>query len=287
MDGGIIWLASYPKSGNTWLRIFLTNYVRNGAEPADINDLDGGPIASARRAFDDAVGVAASDLLPEEIDRYRPAVYLQMAAHSDGPLFLKVHDAYTRNPDGQPLFPQAATRGVVYLIRNPLDVAVSFAHHSGITVDEILPRLCREDFAFASRRDRLHDQLRQRLLSWSGHVRSWVDEPGLNVHVTRYEDMVRAPYPTFTAIVRFAGLPADPARVSKALDFSNFDSLQAAERKVGFRERSARAATFFRSGQVGDWRQVFTAEQATLLVAAHRDVMHRFGYLTPDGIPTF
>ena len=44
----IVWLASYPKSGNTWMRALLTNYWRDGAAPADINELDGGPIASAR-----------------------------------------------------------------------------------------------------------------------------------------------------------------------------------------------------------------------------------------------
>lgn len=48
MSGNIYWLASYPKSGNTWMRILLTNYLRDGDEPADINNLDGGPIASAR-----------------------------------------------------------------------------------------------------------------------------------------------------------------------------------------------------------------------------------------------
>ncbi|MFM7323346.1 MAG: sulfotransferase, partial [Nodosilinea sp.] len=44
--GNIYWLASYPKSGNTWMRILLTNYLRNADSPAAINSLDGGPIAS-------------------------------------------------------------------------------------------------------------------------------------------------------------------------------------------------------------------------------------------------
>jgi aryl sulfotransferase len=69
MNSGIIWLASYPKSGNTWLRVFLTNYLRDGDQPADLNDLDGGPIASARLAFEEAVGVEASDLTQAEIER--------------------------------------------------------------------------------------------------------------------------------------------------------------------------------------------------------------------------
>ena len=69
MSGSIFWLASYPKSGNTWMRILLTNYMRNADEPADINRLDGGPIASARQVFDDNVGVEASVLKRAGIGR--------------------------------------------------------------------------------------------------------------------------------------------------------------------------------------------------------------------------
>ena len=89
------------------------------------------PIASARGIFDDEVGIEASDLTPDEIDRLRPAVYDKLAAEADEPLFMKVHDAYTLVDGKAPLFPASATKCVIYLIRNPLDVSVSFAHHSG------------------------------------------------------------------------------------------------------------------------------------------------------------
>ena len=69
----IIWLASYPKSGNTWMRIFLTNYLRGDTEESDLDDLEGGPIASSRPLFDLAVGIEASCLLPTEIENLRPA----------------------------------------------------------------------------------------------------------------------------------------------------------------------------------------------------------------------
>ena len=44
----IVWLASYPKSGNTWTRAFLTAYLGDEDQAVDINDLEGGPIASSR-----------------------------------------------------------------------------------------------------------------------------------------------------------------------------------------------------------------------------------------------
>jgi hypothetical protein len=111
------------------LRIFLTNLRREGEEPVNINELDGGPIASARARFDEAAGIESSDFIPEEIDRLRPKVYEQLAAGANETLFFKVHAAYTYTADGWALLPLRATQGAIYLIRNPLDVAVALAHH--------------------------------------------------------------------------------------------------------------------------------------------------------------
>jgi hypothetical protein len=286
MKGGIIWLASYPKSGNTWLRIFLTNLRRDGAEPVNINELASSPIAGDRALFDEATGIEASDLTPQEIDRLRPLVYEHLAAGANETLFLKVHDAYTHTADGLPLLPPRATRGAFYLIRNPLDVAVAFANHANSDLDTIIHRMADEEFALASGTGQLPEQLRQRLLSWSAHVLSWIEAP-FPVLVLRYEDMKQQPLETFAAAARFAGLPADPARVRKAVEFSDFQELQRQEQEHGFRERPSQTASFFREDGWGAWRRELTPEQAARLIRDHREVMRRFGYLTKDGEPVF
>lgn len=281
----IVWLASYPKSGNTWVRAFLTNYLSDGLAPADINDLRGGPIASARWVFDELVGVEASDLTSAEIARYRPAVYRLLARESGEPLVLKVHDAYWSRTH-TPLFPAEVTIAVVYILRNPLDVAVSLAHHQGASIDQAVSRLC-DGFALARCGDELRDQLEQVLLSWSGHVQSWVDESKLPVHVVRYEDLTRDPAPTFHAIVEAAGFEPDSERIARAIQCSRFEELLAQERDNGFKERSPRAASFFRKGRIGDWRTALTPTHVQQLVAAHGEIMRRFGYLTDSGEPVF
>jgi len=285
---GIVWLASFPKSGNTWMRVFLTNYLRDSDEPAEINNLDGGPIASARDIFDRVIGVESSDLTAEEIDRFRPAVYEQVAGESDGPHFMKVHDAWRRNDEGVPLFPATATAVVIYLIRNPLDVAPSYAHHQSDSIEKVIADMADEEETLV-RFDghRLRRQLHQRLFSWSGHVRSWVDESGLPVHVVRYEDMVHSPEETFTTVVRAVGLPVEPARVQKAIDFSRFDRLQAQEANEGFKERRPDSKSFFRKGKAGSWREELTPDQVRRLIEDHRAVMRRFGYLTDGDEPLY
>jgi aryl sulfotransferase len=275
---GIYWLASYPKSGNTWLRALLTNYSSDGDEPADINQLHGGGTAFLRETFDNLTGIESADLTPQQIERYRPLAYEHFAADHAEPPFLKIHDAYTCNADARPLFPERATAGVIYLVRNPLDVVISYAHHRARPVDDTIQFMSRHDAILAGS-GISGTQLPQRLLSWSGHVRSWVDAPGLNRLVVRYEDMVRQPVETFAAIVRFAGLAGDRERLERAVEFSRFERLQSQEAAHGFAEKQPTAASFFRAGRAGAWRDCLSDAQVQRVVGDHHEVMHRFGYL--------
>jgi hypothetical protein len=281
----IMWLASYPKSGNTWLRVFLTNLLRDGDEPADINQLEKSPIASARGVFDDIVGIAASDLTFAEADALRPDVYRFISNQAKETCFLKIHDAYTFLPDGSPLVPPEATRGVIYIIRNPLDVAISFANHLGAPIDRVLKRMAEHDFCFSGHPGRLDDQLRQRLLSWSGHVRSWTEAQNLDLHVIRYEDMKKKTVETFTRAASFAGLTHSAQQIEKALKFSDFSEMQRQEQEKGFKEKPLKADAFFHKGEVGTWRDTLNKRQVKKVIAAHGEVMKRFGYLDEKGEP--
>ncbi len=283
----IHWLASYPKSGNTWMRVFFANLQWDAAVPARINRLPN-LIASDRHAFDEAVGYEAGDLTHDEVDCLRPEVYLDYARRAKNSYFCKVHDAYTFLPDGRPLFPPEATAGAIYLVRNPLDVCVSYAHHSGESnYDVSIGWMENPGFALAAETDRLDPgQLRQRLLTWSDHVRSWADAPTLRVLIIRYEDMKLRPVETFAAAAAFAGMTEDRAKIERALAFSSLEELQRQERAEGFRGALAPDRPFFRKGEVGSWREVLTDAQVARIIRGHREVMLRFGYLTETGEPT-
>jgi hypothetical protein len=184
-----------------------------------------------------------------------------------------------RCADNMPLIPYTASKGALYFIRNPLDVAVSFARHNGSDCDIAISTMADEAFAFCCKLNRLHSQLRQKLLSWSGHVRSWVDNAPFPVCVLRYEDMKTKPLETFQKAVRFAGLPHSLDQIQKAIDFSAFDVVQQQEASEGFQENSTSPSRFFRKGLIGSWREELSENQVQRIVRDHRDVMHRFGYL--------
>lgn len=280
--GGIYWLASYPKSGNTWFRAWLRHLRAKDDAPIDIDALDT-PIASSRRWLDAILGFDTADLDPEEIDRLRPAVY-GWSRTRGAVRYHKIHDAYLRGADGVPLV-GTATLGALYIVRNPLDVAPSYAAHSGRTIDCAIEFMGDPAHAHNAHPDRLATQVRQRYLDWSGHVRSWTEAREIPIEVVRYEDMHADPHGTLARAARFLGLDADAARIARAVIESSFDRLRERERTAGFAERPPAMTAFFRSGRAGGWRDQLADAQVARIIADHGEVMRRIGYLDALGNP--
>ena len=280
--GKILWLASYPKSGNTWTRVFLENYCRPGLQAAAINSLEI-MNASYRSYTDDLLGVETSNLTVDEIAQYRAQGLVFLAQQPSKNLILKVHDAFDAVPGGNALFAPQASRGAVYVLRNPLDVAVSYAAYLNEDLNQVIQSMASEKRALAYRTSRLYEQLQQQLRSWSQHVLSWMDQTLIPVRLVRYEDLFFHPAEAFAEVVRFAGLPESPERLQTAIEASSFSTLQKQEQENGFRERPLGAPAFFRKGQVGSWRGVLNDEQRDQIVRDHHEVMLRFGYLTGEG----
>src|SRR5690606_19877290 len=107
--------------------------------------------------------------------------------------------------DDTPLFPAEGCLGALYFIRNPLDVAVSLAHHAKCSFDESIYMMGNKEFSvpLPAQRDK---QLRQKLLTWSMHVQSSTGSLPIPVLVLRYEDMCVHPLETFVKGIKFLNL---------------------------------------------------------------------------------
>ncbi len=277
--GGLVWLASYPRSGNTWTRAFLHDLLEAEGDGADINRLsrftstDNAPhwylALSGRRSL-----LEHSD---QEIAALRPRVHRAMTDAAEGLVFAKTHDALVSYL-GTPLVTRELTAGAVYILRNPLDVAVSYSHFLGIDLDETIARM-----NLRGHRTPTHERgVYQFLGSWSENVLSWTRRPNPSLHVMRYEDMVERPEETFAALARFLRLEPGPDRFRRAIERASFAALRRQEEAGGFPEKPASAARFFREGRAGQWQEVLSDGQVRALIAAHREQMQRFGYV-PEG----
>ena len=282
----VTWLASYPKSGNTWTRAFLTALTGDKCE-VNINGLGRITIASAALPFEFAVGMRVSDLTEDEIELLRPAAHQFLADQVESHYFLKAHDAYTYTKQGVPLFPAAATHSAIYLLRNPLDVAVSWANHSGITIQNAVNQLNNKNhcLSFRSLKGTLGTQLRQRMFTWGEHVTSWVDAKEIRVLPIRYEDMKSNAVEAFSRITTFTELDKTDEQIRAAEAQCRFEKLKQQEEEKGFREKMAKCDSFFNRGETGYWKAELTDAQVSEIINHNSEVMKRFGYLDDQGNP--
>ena len=284
MSRNLVLIASYPRSGSTWLRVIFENLRRPSFDPVSINAMTAGYYGLPRRLlFDDIVPVNAADLLPPEIDTFLPEVFRQLSAAIADTIIIKAHDQACRAENGQWLFPPECVRAVVHVVRHPFDVAVSYAHHLGMDLTRAIELMAgRDGVVVANPERRLPFQLHEHIGSWSEHVESWRDNGEYRVSLARFEDLFGDPLTGFRRLTAEAGLPATDDRISAAVRAATFARLQSEERSQGFRERPRTATAFFRTGRPSSWGQELTAEMRESICHDHGSVMRRMGY-EPDG----
>jgi hypothetical protein len=279
---GIVWLASFPKSGNTWTRAFLHNLAKVLAREGGVQNINemgrfsAGEPAKAR--FTELLGHEPSNDNREEIASIRHRVHERLAEEHDGLVFVKTHNALVTDR-GTTTVNFAVTSGAIYIVRNPLDVAISYANHLGRSVDEAIAMMGQTG-AETNVNDK---QVYEVFGSWSEHVGSWTRKPHPAIYVMRYEDMLAEPQKTFAGLVQHLLIDARRHQIAKAIEQSSFENLQQQEKEGGFLERPERAsAAFFREGRAGQWKEVLTRAQIDRMVNDHGEQMQRFGYLPAE-----
>jgi len=249
----ITWIASYAKSGNTWMRLFLTRILLGDAWSIDEakrfmpHILD---IARPNRTFG-AEDLRKPETLAALARLWGPmedAAREALGPRHRGRLRMKTHDACVRL-DGLP-FP-APDRGssAIYIVRDPRDVAISLAHHLNRPLDDIVGLMI----------DRMAlmipdmGKAPEFWSDWGAHIGSWRDGWSGALLFLRYEDLVADPAATFRRVLAFLDWRDDDAAIDAAIAAVAFDRLQAAEAASGFAEAPA-DRPFFRRGVAGGWR---------------------------------
>lgn len=276
--GALIWLASYPKSGNTWMRTFLHNLFANGSQPVDLNKIDEFCLGASYSAwYRKYTSTPLTELTEEEITKYRPLVQRDFTTSFPDSVFVKTHN-FLGEHNGVDLHNMDVTAGAIYIVRNPLDVAISMISHFGIPLDAAIETMAME----SAGTDLNSIHVPEHYGSWSTNVRSWTQTPNPQLLVMRYEDMLAKPRTSFKRVTNFLGLKPSSERLERAIRFSSFKVLKAQEQKSGFKEKSKVASAFFREGKAEQWREKLTPDQVRRIIADHSEQMRRFGYIPKD-----
>ena len=277
---GIGWIASYPKSGNTWVRILIYHLVRlQAGHPRADNDLHALDRASGYEArfyglFEEFIGKPLAVAAADEVAAVRQSVHAAIADRAPSVALVKTHNILGKI-NRYPTINMEVTAGTIYIVRDPRDVVMSLADHLGATVDEAITVM--ETAAYQTKGS--EEVAFEIWGSWSQHVMSWTGTPRKSTLVVRYEDLQQDPRQVFKAIANHLYQSPTEEQITEAVKLSSFKELYDQESLGDFRERSPYAERFFRVGKSGQWRENLTAAQVQRIERSHGEQMKRFGYL--------
>ncbi len=242
-----VFLVSYPKSGNTWVRFLLGNYLTGGH--CDFTNF--------------YLVIPDVHFVPKASDEVRPEPPPLLF---QAPRFVKSHMSYL------PEYQQ-----VIYIVRDGRDVAVSYYFHN-IKYKKIDPSR-----TFAEFLTDFNAGTVDRFSSWGCHVNSWLDQKQDQILVVKYEDLKQNPALQLERILQFAGVESDSERVRAAVELSSFERMQNLEREQhnsyqGF-AISDPQMRFMRSGTSGEAEAFFDADLMAQFIEVHRTALERLEYL--------
>src|SRR5262249_17206907 len=152
-----------------------------------------------------------------------------IADQFDGLVFVKTHNGLVLD-HGRSIINFAVTSGAIYIIRNPLDVAISLSHHMSKTIDEAIETMATPNLETPINDKRVHEVWG----SWTQHVESWTRKPHPAIYIMRYEDMLADPHKIFGGLARHLLLDPTPAQLDQAIERSSFENLKNKEEETGF-----------------------------------------------------
>ncbi len=252
----IIWIASFPKSGNTWARLFLGNYFQPTGKALSINELSSITTGDIRADwFSMAAGKPYDGETFDDWLALRPKVLRLIAQSRPDSRFVKTHSKIDRIGEIDLILPEV-TAAAICIIRNPFDVAISFARHSNFPIDVSIDRMC-DPLNISKAGNGIMEVLGR----WDDHIYSWLNAPGLPRHLMRYEDMVDNPKIEFKKLLKFLQIPVEYSKLQTALKETSFSALQKQESNLGFKERPEGMDKFFSTGKYGGWVDKLTTDQ--------------------------
>ncbi len=273
--GGLVWLASYPKSGNTWMRNFLHNALKSGNKTHDINKMRHLTTWDSSSAwYASLLDKPLHECTKQEVAMIRMQANQRIAESTDSLVFVKTHNAMVADR-GYAMVNPSVTAGAVYIIRNPLDVVVSYSHHLLLSIDETIEYMALTGAQHGNTKKVAYEVQS----SWSENVYSWTHKNNPSLYVVKYEDMLEDTQNTFKDLLSFLQIKLDEQGLLAAIEASSFKKLKQQEQKHGFEEKPKNAKEFFRKGVMDDWKNVLSKSQVDKIVSAHEQQMARFGYL--------
>ena len=276
----IIWIASYPKSGNTWVRSFLASYYfsENGIFTVeDLYKIEDYP----NKQFFPGVNIKKWEI-------YKHWEESQKRIKKNNKIkFLKTHNSLI-NIRGEDFTQPKYTLGIIYIMRDPRNVITSVKNHNSFqTYDEAFEFMKKDNTTIWGFDN---DYSKTNVInSWRINYQSWTRKDKYKKMIVKYEDMLSKPEETFYDLVKFVNnicsfdKEIDKDKINNAINTTSFDNLKKIEERGEFREtvhnlKTKEKKKFFYKGAKNDWKKILDKKLAEEMTEYYKDDLKLFGY---------
>ena len=280
----IIWIASYPKSGNTWLRSLISSYFFTDDGFFDFKLLKNIPSYPSPPFFEKYPDKFDK---PEATAKYWIPEQERINKNNNKLIFLKTHNALCKI-NGYSFTDTKNSLGAVHIIRDPRNVISSISNHYQIDLDEALKFMKTPNKAIYVKKDQRYLGFNA-LFSWSSNNKSWSECQKFPVLTIKYEDLEKETFETFKKVFEFikkvSKLKEDfnQKKAEMAIKNCNFEKLQKLEKEKGFYEaiskkNSSEKIKFFNLGNNNNYKDLLNRNLIDEINLFYKDELKKYDY---------
>ena len=271
-----IFLASYPKSGNTWLRAIILSALQQN-NIINLKDLSKIRLLSDKMNFNsfknkiyEKKGLIDYDWMSKNIILCQK----KLNENTKYNFFFKTHSVRHKSFTNE-----TVNAGFIYIVRDPRDVVVSLSNFSGINLDEAINQV-----VFNKQLMTNANGARELVSNWELNIKSWLEYKTVPCLFIRYEDLLIKPNNIILKIIAFINIVTNKnilnnkKNIDKIIKNTNFKILQSQEISNGFNEAS-KHSKFFRSGTLNQWKDVLSNTQVQIIDNNLQPLMKYFNYI--------
>lgn len=279
----IIWLASYPKSGNTWLRSLIASYFysNNGSFNFKLLDnIDQFPSPQFFKNYEDPLSEpeATSNFWINEQEKINKEKKIR---------FLKTHNALCKI-NSNSFTDEKNTIGAIYIVRDPRNLITSLAHHYQIDQNEAFNFMVNTKKALIEKSNNKFVGFVP-ILSWDLHLESWINCKKFPVLAIRYEDLLTSAFDTFKKVITFINMLSpisnklDEIKISQSINSCSFDKLEKLEKNNGFHEamenkNNNKKIKFFNLGKDNNYKKLLEPKLTKKITDLYKSQLEKFNY---------